>query len=197
LQGAADGAPKSVRRIRRELGLVPALWSPEYASVTDVERSGGGWDGIASGDAPLQVVFAPMARYPQVVRGSFEIMREFRDRRRCLDSIAVGVRGVRSTYLAQGREDRAFCELSYRCQIGPTGLSDALLGELSARLDDLAIGNSGFRCVDAAVVADPARRAKVDPNAFYALNGAVAEDQGARPAEAFRGSATLDGGPPY
>ena len=68
------------------------------------------------------IVLAPFARYGELFRESFELMREFRDRYHCMSFVSVYVKSIKSPYLAQGREDQRFCELMYYCGIKPTGI---------------------------------------------------------------------------
>jgi hypothetical protein len=81
------------------------------------------------------------------------------------------VKSIKSPYLAQGREDQRFCELMYYCGIKPTGMSEEVLEELSARFDDVTIKHGGFRYMHSRTSRDPERWDKVDPNTFYARNG--------------------------
>lgn len=170
----AGKLPARLDKVLKYIGITGVLWSPTYASIKNIEFfTDKILDSTVGDPTRMFIVLAPLARYDELFRESFELMREFRARYGCMSFISVYVKSITSPYLAQGRADEKFCELMYYCGINPTGMSEAVLEELAARFDDVTIKHGGFRYMHSRTARDPARWAKVDPNTFYAESGST------------------------
>jgi hypothetical protein len=177
----AGKLPAKIDRMMKYIGITGVLWSPDYASIKNIEFfTDKILDSTVGDPTRMFIVLAPLARYGELFRESFELMREFRDRYHCMSFVSVYVKSIKSPYLAQGREDQRFCELMYYCGIKPTGMSEEVLEELSARFDDVTIKHGGFRYMHSRTSRDPERWEKVDPNTFYARNGSATSNGGQR-----------------
>jgi hypothetical protein len=168
----AGKLPTKMDRILKYIGITGVLWSPAYASIKNIEFfTDKILDSTVGDPTRMFIVLAPLTRYAELFRESFELMREFRDRYNCMTFVSVYVKSIKSPYLAQGREDQRFCELMYYCGITPKGMTPEVLEELAARFDDVTIKHGGFRYMHSRTARDPERWEKVDPNTFYAKNG--------------------------
>ena len=175
----AGKLPKKIDRVMKYVGITGVLWSPAYASIKNIEFfTDKILDSTVGDPTRMFIVLAPLARYGELFRESFELMREFRSRYNCMSFISVYVKSIKSPYLAQGREDQRFCELMYYCGINPNGMSEKVLEDLAARFDDVTIKHGGFRYMHSRTARDPERWAKVDPNTFYSMNGTGASADG-------------------
>jgi hypothetical protein len=175
----AGKLPGKIDRMMKYIGITGVLWSPDYASIKNIEFfTDKILDSTVGDPTRMFIVLAPLARYGELFRESFELMREFRDRYHCMSFVSVYVKSIKSPYLAQGRDDQRFCELMYYCGIKPTGMNEQVLEELSTRFDDVTIKHGGFRYMHSRTSRDPARWDKVDPNTFYARNGTAATNGG-------------------
>jgi hypothetical protein len=171
----AGKLPARLDKALKYVGITGVLWSPTYANIKNIEFfTDKILDSTVGDPTRMFIVLAPLARYAELFRESFELMREFRARYQCMSFISVYVKSITSPYLAQGGADERFCELMYYCGINPTGMSEAVLEELAARFDDLTIKHGGFRYMHSRTARDPERWAQVDPNTFYVRQAAAA-----------------------
>jgi hypothetical protein len=171
----AGKLPARLDKALKYVGITGVLWSPTYANIKNIEFfTDKILDSTVGDPTRMFIVLAPLARYAELFRESFELMREFRARYQCMSFISVYVKSITSPYLAQGGADERFCELMYYCGINPTGMSEAVLEELAGRFDDLTIKHGGFRYMHSRTARDPERWAQVDPNTFYVRQAAAA-----------------------
>jgi hypothetical protein len=170
----AGKLPDKIDRIMKYVGITGVLWSPDYASIKNIEFfTDKILDATVGDPTRMFIVLAPLARYDELFRESFELMREFRKKYDCMTFVSVYVKSIKSPYLAQGREDQRFCELMYFCGVKPKGMTDKVLEELAARFDDVTIKHGGFRYMHSRTSCDAERWDKVDPNTYYSKNGSA------------------------
>jgi FAD binding domain len=178
----AGRLPARIDRIMKYVGIAGVLWSPAYASIKNVEFfTDKILDSTVGDPTRMFIVLAPLAQYEVLFRESFELMRKFRDRYKCMTFISVYVKSIKSPYLAQGREDQRFCELMYYCGISPKGMTDEVLEEIAAAFDDVTIRHGGFRYMHSRTSRDQERWEKVDPNTFYSRAALPGGANGNRP----------------
>ena len=160
--------PRAVDRALKYVGMTGVLFSPSYATMKNVEFfTDKILDSTVGDPTRMFIVLAPLDRYEDLFRRSYELMLEFRRRHRCFTFVSVYVKSIKSKYLAQGRPDDQFCELMFYCGIDEGGMDPTVLEQLVNRLDDICIDNHGFRYMHSRTSKDPARRNRVDPNMYY------------------------------
>ncbi|MEX2283042.1 MAG: hypothetical protein WEE89_11215, partial [Gemmatimonadota bacterium] len=173
----AGKLPDRIDRMMKYVGITGVLWSPDYASIKNIEFfTDKILDATVGDPTRMFIVLAPLARYDELFRDSFELMKEFRKKYNCMTFVSVYVKSIKSPYLAQGREDQRFCELMYFCGVKPEGMTDQVLEELAARFDDVTIKHGGFRYMHSRTSCDAERWDKVDPNTYYSKNGSAASN---------------------
>jgi len=166
----AGRLPPKMDRMLKYLGSTGVLFSPRYATIKNIEFfTDKILDSTVGDPTRMLITLAPLDRYPELFRDSYQLMREFRERYHCFTFISVYVKSIHSPYMAQGSAADQFCELMFYLGIEPKGMTDAVLDELVARFDDICIKHGGFRYMHTKTAKDPERRRQVDPNAFYAL----------------------------
>jgi hypothetical protein len=163
----AGRLPASIDRAVKYLGTAGLVFSPRYGTVKNVESfSDRVLDATAGDPTRMFIVLAPLERYETIVRGAYELVRDFRQEHRCFTFISTYVKPVRSSYLARAGGEGAVCELTLTCGIVPERFPEALLEQFARRLDDLCIVHRAWRYMHTRTSRDPQRARLVDPNAF-------------------------------
>ncbi len=161
--------PARLDRALKYVGLAGVMFSPAYASIKNIETfTDKVLDATVGDPSRMWIVLVPLSAYEPVFRGGYELMRDVRRDHGCFTTITAYVKNIRSPYLAQGRDDDAFCELTYVTGMSPEGMADDTVEELATRLDDLTIAHGAFRYMHTRTSRDPVRREQVDPNSHYA-----------------------------
>jgi hypothetical protein len=164
----AGRLPKPIDRALKYVGMAGVMFSPSYATMKNVEFfTDKILDSTVGDPTRMFIVLAPLDAYEELLRASYDLMREFRDQHDCFTFISVYVKAITSPYLAQGRENKRFCELMFYCGMAEGSRDAATLENLVLRLDDLVIKHAGYRYMHSLTSKDPARRDKVDPNMHY------------------------------
>ncbi|MBO0747333.1 MAG: FAD-binding oxidoreductase [Acidimicrobiaceae bacterium] len=164
----SEHAPTQVGRALKMAGMAGVMLSPEYATVKNVEFfTDKVLDSMVGDPTRMYVILAPLDSFEDLFSRSYALMLEFRERFGCFTFVAAYVKNVRSRYLAQGGDSDGFCELMFYNGIENARMTPEVSEELVDRLDDIVIANPGFRYMHSLTSADPERRSKVDPNAYY------------------------------
>lgn len=171
----AGRLPQAIDRGLKYAGMAGVLFSPAYATMKNVEFfTDKILDSTVGDPTRMFIVLAPLDRYEELFRQTYELMRAFRRDHDCFTFISVYVKSIKSEYLAQGRANDRFCELMFYCGISKGGMNQQTLEELVTRLDDICIALSGFRYMHTKTSKDPARRDRVDPNMHYVYESVTA-----------------------
>ena len=171
----AGRLPKKIGALLKYLGTISIFLSPRYAVSKHIEIDNDKTlDSTIGEPTRWLVTLPPVTHYAALFRRGYDLLLDYRERYGCFTFIFIYVKGIRSPYLAQGRADNRFCELMFYVGIDEVRLTPALLDEVVSRLDDLCIESGAFRYMHSKTVKDPARRARIDPNAHYARSVALA-----------------------
>ena len=161
--------PPGIDRLLKYIGTTGVMFSPRYASIKNIEFfTDKILDSTVGDPTRMFIILAPLDRYAELFRETYDLMREVRSESKCFSFISVYVKSIRSPYLAQGKQQDRFCELMFYNGIRPANMSDGVLEDLVTRIDDICIRHQGFRYMHSRTSKDPVRRAKVDPNMHYA-----------------------------
>jgi FAD binding domain len=168
----AGRLPPGVDRTLKYIGTAGVIFSPKFASVKNIEFfTDKILDSTVGDPTRMLIVLAPLERYSELFRDSLDLMVEYRQKTKCFTFISVYVKSIKSDYLSHGTEQKRFCELMFYMGINNKHMTDALLDEIVSDFDDVVIKHRGYRYMHSRTVKD-ARRALVDPNAFYAAQQA-------------------------
>ncbi|TYP88978.1 FAD-binding protein [Blastococcus xanthinilyticus] len=160
--------PARVDRALKLAGMTGVLFSPMYATVKNVEFfTDKVLDSTVGDPTRMFIVLAPLDRFEQLFRETYELMRRYRTERDCFTFISVYVKSITSEYLATGGRGNQFCELMFYQGMSAGGMDEQVLEELVTELDDICIAHDGFRYMHTKTSKDPARRDKVDPNVHW------------------------------
>ncbi len=173
----AGRLPPGVDRTLKYVGTTGVIFSPKFATIKNIEFfTDKILDSTVGDPTRMFIVLAPLARYEDLFRDSFNLMCEWRDRTGCFTFVSVYVKCITSEYLAQGSDQKRFCELMFYMGINNDKMTPEILDEMTSEFDDLTIKHGGFRYMHSRTVKD-GRLAKIDPNAYYAtaqrVNGQV------------------------
>jgi hypothetical protein len=167
----AGRLPPKVDRIMKYVGSTGVLFSPKFASIKNIEFfTDKILDSTVGDPTRMLITLAPLDRYAELFRDSYELMRSFREKYGCFTFISVYVKSIKSPYLQRARgggEDR-FCELMFYLGINTKGMNTEVLDELVSLYDDVTIKHGGFRYMHSKTVKDAERRRQIDPNAAFA-----------------------------
>ena len=164
----SEHVPHGVALPLKVLGMAGVMLSPRYATVKNIEFfTDKVLDSMVGDPTRMYVILAPLDRFEELFRRSYELMLEFRERYRCFTFVAAYVKNIRSSYLAQDGEDDRFCELMFYNGLDNEGMTPQVAEELVNRFDDIVIANRGFRYMHSLTSTDPERRNRVDPNVYY------------------------------
>lgn len=173
----AGRLPSAVDRALKYVGMTGVLFSPAYATVKNVEFfTDKILDSTVGDPTRMFIILAPIDRYEVLFKHTYELMLDFRSQHDCFTFVSVYVKSIKSEYLAQGGPDKQFCELMFYCGMAEGGMNPEVLEDLVEKLDDICIDNRGFRYMHSRTSKDPARRERVDPNAYYIKESAVTLD---------------------
>lgn len=166
----AGRLPAAVDRALKYVGLAGILFAPPYARQTNAESfSDKILDSTVGDPTRYLVAIARQAEYETVARRMLAILRTYRERHGCFSVITLYAKGIHSAYLSQGRpDDDRWVEVLFYVAIRPDRMKPELLEQLAAELDDVCVDTGSFRYMHSKTSKDPARLARIDPNAAYA-----------------------------
>jgi hypothetical protein len=146
------------------LGMVGVMLSPGYASIKNVETfTDRVLDSSVGDPTRMFIVLAPVGRFTTLFHRIHALFTEVRKRTGAFTFVSIYVKAIHSPYLAVGNDGR-YSELMVYCGIRPDKLTRAVLDDTVSRLDDLVIEEGALRYMHSKTVADPERRARIDPN---------------------------------
>jgi hypothetical protein len=161
--------PCRADRALKSVGMAGVVVAPKYGSIKNVEVFIDKIVDFTVGDPTRWfVVWAPADRYRALFRSLYDLVVDARQRHRCFTFVSVDVGALASEYLTHGDPDRRFCWIMFYLGIDPRRLTDAILDELVARMDERCAAEGAYRYMHTRTVKDPALRARIDPNAYYA-----------------------------
>jgi hypothetical protein len=165
----AGQLPRELDRMLKVIGTLGILFSPGYATIKNVEFFSDKIIKATVGDpSRMLIILVPLDQFADLFDRVWALLASHRDRNGCFTFISGYVKGLRSAYLAHGRDDDRFCELNFTVGIDLEKLTDALFEEVVSAVDDLCIEHHAFRYMHTRTVKDPERRRLIDPNASYA-----------------------------
>jgi hypothetical protein len=168
----AGRLPPGLDRTLKYIGTAGVIFSPKFASVKNIEFfTDKILDSTVGDPTRMLIVLAPLERYSELFRDSLDLMVDYRQKTKCFTFISVYVKSITSEYLSHGTGQKRFCELMFYMGVNNKNMTDELLDKIVSDFDDVVIKHRGYRYMHSRTVKD-ARRALVDPNAFYATAGA-------------------------
>jgi FAD binding domain len=164
----ADHTPDEVGSALKVAGMVGVLMSPLYARIKNIEFfTDKVLDSSVGDPTRMFIVLAPLEKFETLLKTTYQLMSDFRERHQCFTFLSVYVKSIHSPYLAQDHPGDRFCEMMFYNGIDNQGMTPEVTEQLVDRLDDIVIANKGFRYMHSLTSSDPARRRLVDPNAYY------------------------------
>ena len=178
----AGNLPTKLDMALKYVGMTGVMLSPKYASIKNIEFfTDKLLDSTVGDPTRMLIVLGPLDRYEEIFRSCWALLDGYRDRHGCFTFLSVYVKSIRSDYLARDGQDR-FCELMFYVGTHPEKMTTELLDEIVEQFDDIVIENNAYKYMHTRTTKDPARRAKVDPNARHAERRAIASGNGTGPA---------------
>ena len=169
----AGRVPSRVDHLLKAAGEAGIVFAPRYASIKNVEVFVDKTLDFTVGDPTRWlIVWAPVGGYDALFRTLYDLLVEYRTRFGCFTFLSVDVRPFRSDYLARGDANKRFYELLFYVGINPDRMTAEVFDGLISAMDDVCIAHGAYRYMHTKTVADPARRERIDPNAYYAGRGA-------------------------
>ncbi len=164
----AGRLPDAADRALKMVGMSGVMFSPTYATMKNVEFFTDKILDSTEGDPTrMYIALAPLRAFEDLFHETRDLMARFREEHDCFTFVSVYVKSITSPYLAQGSDDQSFCELMFYCGISEGGLAESVQDQLVDAFDDICIAHEGFRYMHCRTSKDPARRERVDPNAYY------------------------------
>lgn len=159
--------PGPVDRALKYVGVAGIVLSPRYASVKNAESFSDKILDSTVGDPTRYLVAIARERdVADVARRMLDVLRRYRTEHGCLKVITLYLKGIRSGYLARGREgDDRWAEVLFLVTIDPAHMTPALLDAMAADLDEVCVATGSFRYMHSHTSRDPALVARIDPNA--------------------------------
>jgi FAD binding domain len=164
----AGNLPEKMDKALKYVGMTGVMLSPKYASIKNIEFfTDKLLDSTVGDPTRMLIVLGPLDRYEQLFRSCWGLLDGYRDEYGCFTFLSVYVKSIRSDYLARDGQDR-FCELMFYVGVHPDKMTPELLDEIVEKFDDIVIENNAYKYMHTRTSKDPAKRAKVDPNARHA-----------------------------
>ncbi len=166
----AGKLPGPIDQALKMVGMGGVLFSPPYAMVKYAEASIDKIIDSTVGDPTRYLaVIMREADYVSLTRRVFEVLGRYRKQYRCFTVMTAYVKGIRSGYLAAGNPaDDRWAETVFYVGIVPDRFPPDVLEQLVTEIDDLCIEVGAYRYMHTRTTRDPARLARIDPNAVYA-----------------------------
>jgi hypothetical protein len=164
----AGNLPEKMDKALKYVGMTGVMLSPKYASIKNIEFfTDKLLDSTVGDPTRMLIVLGPLDRYEALFRSCWGLLDGYRDEHGCFTFLSVYVKSIRSDYLARDGQDR-FCELMFYVGVHPDKMTTELLDEIVEKFDDIVIENNAYKYMHTRTTKDPAKRAKVDPNARHA-----------------------------
>lgn len=166
----AGTVPPSVDKVLKLAGMAGVLYSPRYATMKNVEFFTDKLIDTTVGDPTrMLITLVPLSVYESLVGKLWELVTGFRHRHGCFTFLSCYVKGISSPYLGGER----FAEVTYLLGIRQGAFPDSLLTTLVEQFDELVIEHGALRYMHTRTIADPERRALIDPNLRHAARMAA------------------------
>lgn len=163
-----DHVPKRIGAALKAVGMAGVIFSPQYATMKNIESFSDKILNSMVGDPTRMFVFiVPVDELDTLARTAWDTMLEFRAKHKCFTVISLYIKNIHSAYLAQNGKSDHFCEVLFYNGIDNEGMTPDVLEALAERLDDITISTGSFRYMHSRTSRDPERRKKVDPNTYY------------------------------
>jgi|GEM_PF-1385721 len=173
----AGRLPPGVDRTLKYIGTAGVIFSPKFATIKNIEFfTDKILDSTVGDPTRMFIVLAPLHRYEELFRDSFNLMVDWRERTGCFTFVSVYVKCITSEYLSQGTDQKRFCELMFYVGVNNKNMNDEILEQMTSDFDDITIKHGGFRYMHSKTVKDH-RLAQIDPNAHYSRPGARVNGQ--------------------
>ncbi|MFT4110480.1 FAD-binding oxidoreductase [Propionicimonas sp.] len=167
---AAGTVPASVDKALKLAGMAGTLHGPAFATMKNVEFFTDKLIDTTVGDpSRMLITLVPLSAYEALLPRLWQLVGRYRHRHGCFTFLTCYVKGIRSPYL--GEEE--FAEVTYLLGIRRGAFPDSLLSALVEEFDELVIDHGALRYMHTRTVADPARRALIDPNLRHLARMAV------------------------
>jgi FAD/FMN-containing dehydrogenase len=162
--------PASLEQVVEGLGAQGLFFAPRYATVKNLERF---LDQVIdySGSDPNRfvIIWTPIDAWAPLFREVYALMMDFKKRYACFTFITADNGTIRSDYLAHGDPALAtYVHMFFELGIDLGAIDDEIFDDFISRIDDLCIAHGAYRYMHTRTVDDPERRARVDPNTYYA-----------------------------
>lgn len=162
---AAGTVPAGVDKVLKLAGMAGTLYSPRFATMKNVEFFTDKLIDTSVGDPTrMLITLVPLSVYESLVGKLWELVTRFRHRHGCFTFLSCYVKGITSPYLGEER----FSEVTFLLGIRPGSFPESLLTALVDEFDNLVIEHGALRYMHTRTIADPERRALIDPNLRHA-----------------------------
>ncbi|MEV6873194.1 FAD-binding oxidoreductase [Amycolatopsis sp. NPDC051128] len=176
--GAVAGRlPTVLDDVLKYVGMGCIILSPRYGNHKNIERfTDQILDSTVGDPTRMFVVLGPVERYANLFYALNDLVVNERRRSRAITFISVYVKSIRSRYLTgpeawkpagEEREPGSFCELMLYIGVRPEKMTPAVQARLVAAVDEICLANGAFRYLHSLTGTDPAKLARLDPNALY------------------------------
>jgi hypothetical protein len=173
----AGRLPSQVDVLLKYVGMGCIIFSPRFGNQKNIERfTDQILDATVGDPTRMFVVLAPVGRYESLFYALNEVCVNERRRTKAITFISVYVKSIRSQYLtgpqAWGlagprKQPERFCELMLYLGVRPEQMTPDVLNRLVTAVDDICLANGAFRYLHSLTSTDPAKLARLDPNAQY------------------------------
>jgi hypothetical protein len=183
----AGRLPALVDDLVKYVGMGCIIFSPRYGNQKNVERfTDQILDATVGEPTRMFVVLAPVERYETLFYSLNELCVKERRRTKAISFISIYVKAIRSRYLTGPKawglsgprtSPDGYCELMLYLGLRPEKMTPEVLARVLAAVDDICLANGAFRYLHSLTGTDPAKLAKLDPNAQYGGREAPANGQ--------------------
>jgi hypothetical protein len=164
----AGNLPEKLDMALKYVGMAGVMLSPKYASIKNIEFfTDKVLDSTVGDPTRMLIVLGPLDKYEELFRRCWGLLDRYRDEHGCFTFLSVYVKSIRSDYLSRDGQDR-FCELMFYTGVHADKMTPDLLDEIVEQFDDIVIDCNAYKYMHTRTTKDPAKRAKVDPNARHA-----------------------------
>lgn len=164
----AGRLPSALDEFVKYLGMGSILLPPGYGTTKNIERfTDQVLDSTVGDPTRMFIVLAPVEHYETLLRELNEVCLRERRASGALTFVSIYVKAIRSRYLSGTDEAKPYCELMLYVGVDPEKMTDGVLQQLVARIDELTVRYQAFRYMHSLTSADPDIRRRVDPNAQY------------------------------
>jgi hypothetical protein len=165
----AGRLPSALDEFVKYVGMGSVLLPPGYGTAKNIERfTDQVLDSTVGDPTRMFIVLAPVEHYETLLRELTQLALRERKASGAVTFVSVYVKAISSDYLSgSGGEKKRHCELMLYLGVNPQKMTDTVLRQLVAGIDELAVRHQAFRYMHSMTSADPDIRRRVDPNALY------------------------------